>query len=101
VNAPVCPRCGTSIRERRDVLMRVERAREAIADGDLELAAHVLDDLIADVARRLRGERDVVCPECKTRFRWPGELDEHRERVHDRQDDEPSADVPSTERSRP
>jgi hypothetical protein len=37
----------------QDVRARVLRALEAVVDGEVELAEHVLDDLLADLGRAL------------------------------------------------
>lgn len=61
----------------REILARVVRGREALEDGDLELARKTLAALEADLR-----PRRVVCPECGLDCRWPGLLDEHLRAVH-------------------
>jgi hypothetical protein len=66
-------------------LARIVRAREALEDGDVGFAAAILFDLEEDLASE--GSRldsfptsgNFCCPDCGSRFRWPGELD-HRQR---------------------
>jgi hypothetical protein len=78
VSAPV----SVSVRVLQDVLGQVAQARSAIRDGDLELGELVLDDVTGSL-RRLLERRRPTCDECGAAFRWPGELAEHRRRVHE------------------
>jgi hypothetical protein len=55
------------------VLSRVIRAREAVADGDLLLAEGILADLEAE----LTPKPTLRCRLCPSLFRFPGQLDEH------------------------
>lgn len=61
----------------REILTRVVRVREALEDGDLELARTSLADLEADLRPR-RAE----CPECGLDCGWPGLRDDHLRTVH-------------------
>jgi hypothetical protein len=78
VSSPVSVR----VRVLQDLLGQVARARSAVRDGDLELAGLVLDDVTGSV-RGLLERRRPTCGECGAAFRWPGELDAHRARVHE------------------
>jgi hypothetical protein len=55
-----------------EVLARVVRVREALEDGDEQLARRTLAALEADL--RPSAAR---CPECGIDCRWPGLLEEH------------------------
>ena len=66
-------------------LAGVVRAREAIEDGDVRFAAEILYDLEEDLAGALFCSTAVEqfrCPDCGATFAWPGELADHRDRVH-------------------
>ena len=65
----------------RDARARCIRAREALVDGEYEYAAQQLDDLICDLDRVL-GARVVRCTRCPATYDWPGQLDEHVDRMH-------------------
>jgi hypothetical protein len=66
-----------------NTLARVVRARDALEDGDLYLAATILADLEHDLASDFSSTTEKFrCPECGSTFRWPGELDDHRRFVH-------------------
>ena len=71
---------------------RIVLAREASELGEHAMVTAVLRDLeetigqaqareIARAKRRVRRPRQI-CEECGTGFAWPGQLDEHRTRVH-------------------
>jgi hypothetical protein len=72
-----------------NTLARIVRVREALEDGDVGFAYAIVCDLEEDLAA---GESpDVLevpppilhgCPECGLRFRWPGQLADHRDNVH-------------------
>jgi hypothetical protein len=66
----------------QEVLAQVAQARSAIRAGDLERGELVLDDLTGSL-RRLLERRRPTCDYCGAAFRWPGELDAHRLRVHE------------------
>ena len=59
----------------RNTLSRIIRAREALDDGDTELATQMLTELEADLTRRRRW----TCPVCgcRLRFDFPGQLETH------------------------
>ena len=63
---------------RHEVLARVVRAREALADGDLALVGQTLADLEED----LQSRRRATCPDCGLFCGWPGVLEEHVRTVH-------------------
>lgn len=70
------------VRALQDLLGQVARVRRAISDGDLELAELVLDNVTSSL-RGLLERRRRTCDECGAAFRWPGELEAHRLRVHE------------------
>jgi hypothetical protein len=53
---------------------RITRAREALVDGETELALAVLVEIESELAE---SERSLSCPDCSLTFRWPGERDRH------------------------
>jgi hypothetical protein len=68
-----------------NTLARIVRAREALEDGDIGFAYDLLTDLEHDLA----GGSDThtrpnsfPCPECGLHFTRPGQLADHRDRVH-------------------
>ena len=56
---------------------RIERALDAVVDGDREFAAELLRDVLASQRTVLPVHR---CNDCGRRFRFPGERDTHLER---------------------
>lgn len=58
--------------------LAITAALEALEAGDVRHAEAVLLGALEDGPT----ERGCRCPECGLRFRWPGERDEHRGRVH-------------------
>jgi hypothetical protein len=69
----------------RDLLSRVVRIREALVDGDVAFAYDVLSDLEHDLAGEEEFRTPVqnfACSDCGLRFRWPGQLADHRDFVH-------------------
>jgi len=61
----------------REILVRVVRVREALEDGDEQLARRALAALEAEL-----GSSRAVCPECRLDCEFPGLLDEHLRTVH-------------------
>jgi hypothetical protein len=57
----------------QDLVRGVFAARAALDDGDIGAAGRILDRLL---------NLPVVCADCGSRFRWPGELDAHTFRSH-------------------
>jgi hypothetical protein len=62
------------------VLARITRAREALVDGDHDVALAILLELEHELQPR-RSTR-LRCPNCPLEFAWPGERDAHVARVH-------------------
>jgi hypothetical protein len=56
------------------IAARVIRAREAIVDGEHDLAVAILLELEREIGEP---ERSPRCPDCSLTFRWPGERDRH------------------------
>jgi hypothetical protein len=57
---------------------QLEALQEALNAGDVELARHLLDDLMRQIPARAGQKR---CPDCSFRG-WPGEVEAHVEREH-------------------
>ena len=58
------------------------RALEALADGEHDLAADLVAELVYEGARALDDEPVERCPKCPATYRFPGELVEHVDRMH-------------------
>jgi hypothetical protein len=56
------------------MLPRITRAREALVDGEHDVALAILVELERELAE---SERSLRCPDCSLTFRWPGERDRH------------------------
>jgi hypothetical protein len=56
----------------RDILARIVHAREALEDGDEQLARTLLEGLLNEPSVPARR-----CGLCGLRFRFPGDLDAH------------------------
>jgi hypothetical protein len=54
-------------------LAGITRAREALVDGEKELALEIL----LQIEGELQPKRALECPDCGLGFRWPGERDRH------------------------
>jgi hypothetical protein len=55
----------------------VVRALEALHDGEGKMAVRLLEDLVGPTP-----EPRHVCSDCGNSFCWPGQLADHRFRVH-------------------
>ena len=69
----------------------VIRALEAIEDGTHYVDGSLAPDAVAEVAHLLEVLEDelselpaehLTCDTCGLRFQWPGQLADHRDRVH-------------------
>ncbi len=87
---------ATTLELLRELRGRIVLAREAVELGEPAMAATILRDLeerighaqgveVARQMRRRRRRKRVLCDSCGAGFDWPGELDEHRRRVHGRE----------------
>ena len=67
--------------KRAQILERVVRLREALADGEYQLAASVAESLELDLLGRAR-RASARCPRCGVDCEWPGLLKRHVSTVH-------------------
>jgi len=56
-----------------NIAAQITHAREALADGEQDLALAIL----AELERELQPVRWLGCPDCQLTFRWPGQRDRH------------------------
>jgi hypothetical protein len=62
------------------LLPRITHAREALVDGEHDVALAILVELEREL--QPRGSTRLRCPNCPLEFAWPGERDAHVARVH-------------------
>lgn len=62
----------------------VTRAREALEDGDVDFAYRLLAQVLEDRRVVDREGRRRTCPACGVGPMWPGQLDDHVLRLHER-----------------